>query len=151
MRVMVIVKASPESEAGQLPDTEMFAAMGRFNEELAKAGVLLAADGLQPSSRGKRVRFAGSSRTVSDGPFPQVDELVAGFWLWQVASMDEAVEWVKRCPNPMDSDSDIEIRPLYDLADFGDTFTPELRDRQARLRDEMERNASGERGDQSGG
>jgi len=151
MRVMVIVKASPESEAGQLPDTEMFAAMGRFNEELAKAGVLLAADGLQPSSRGKRVRFAGSSRTVSDGPFPQVGELVAGFWLWQVASMDEAVQWVKRCPNPMNSDSDIEIRPLYEMSDFGDTFTPELQDRQARLRDEMERNVSGERGGQSGG
>jgi hypothetical protein len=143
MRVMVIVKASPESEAGKLPDTEMFEAMGRFNEELAKAGVLLAADGLQPSARGKRVRFAGPSRTVSDGPFPNPGELIAGFWIWQVASMDEAVQWVKRCPNPMDSDSDIEIRPFYELSDFGETFTPELQERQARVRDDMERNAGG--------
>jgi hypothetical protein len=151
MRVMVIVKASPESESGKLPDPEMFAAMGRFNEELMKAGVLLAADGLQPSARGKRVRFAGSARTVSDGPFPQVGELVAGFWLWQVASMDEAVEWVKRCPNPMESDSDIEIRPLYEMADFADVLTPEVLERKERLRDEIGRTARDGGGESSRG
>ncbi len=112
--------------------------MGRFNEALVKAGVILAADGLHPSAKRKRVRFSGSARSVIDGPFAQTGELVAGFWLWKVASMDEAVEWVKRCPNPMESDSEIEIRPLYELEDFGDAFTPELREREARLRDEID-------------
>ncbi|ABN00450.1 DGPF domain protein [Burkholderia mallei PRL-20] len=138
MRVMVMVKATNESEAGKLPTREQFEAMGRFNEALVKAGVILAADGLHPSAKGKRVRFSGSARSVIDGPFAQTGELVAGFWLWKVASMDEAVEWVKRCPNPMESDSEIEIRPLYELEDFGDAFTPELREREARLRDEID-------------
>ncbi|CAB3760090.1 YciI family protein [Paraburkholderia solisilvae] len=145
MRVMVMVKATQESEAGKLPSTALLAAMGRFNEELVKAGVMVAGEGLQPSARGRRVRFAGSARSVSDGPFAQVGELVAGFWLWQVASMDEAVEWVKRCPNPMESESEIEIRPLFEAADFGDAMTPELREQEARLRDAAERNAHGER------
>ncbi|OND66023.1 YciI family protein [Burkholderia pseudomallei] len=138
MRVMVMVKATNESEAGKLPTREQFEAMGRFNEALVKAGVILAADGLHPSAKGKRVRFSGSARSVIDGPFAQTGELVAGFWLWKVASIDEAVEWVKRCPNPMESDSEIEIRPLYELEDFGDAFTPELREREARLRDEID-------------
>jgi hypothetical protein len=144
MRVMVMVKATQESEAGKLPSTELLAAMGRFNEELVKAGVMMAGEGLQPSARGRRVRFAGRTRSVSEGPFAQVGELVAGFWLWQVASMDEATEWVKRCPNPMESESEIEIRPLYEAADFGDALTPELREQEARLRDAAERNARGE-------
>jgi hypothetical protein len=118
MKVMVLVKASPSSEAGVMPTAELLAAMGRFNEELIKAGVLLAADGLKPSSRGKRVRFAGATRTITDGPFTETKELVAGFWLWQVKSIEEAVEWVKRCPNPMPEASEIEIRPLYEAADF---------------------------------
>lgn len=118
MRVMVIVKATPESEAGVLPTAELMGAMGKFNEELIKAGILLAADGLKPSSQGKRVRFSGTKRTVTDGPFAETQELVAGYWIWQVRSLDEAVEWVRRCPNPMNSDSDIEIRPLYEMEDF---------------------------------
>ncbi|MCA8036017.1 YciI family protein [Burkholderia arboris] len=133
MRVMVIVKATADSESGQMPDTDMLAAMGQFNEELVKAGILLAADGLRPSSHGKRVHFSGKNRTVIDGPFAETKELVAGYWLWQVKSMDEAVEWVKRCPNPMPCDSDIEIRPLYELEDFGDAFTPELQEQEARI------------------
>jgi hypothetical protein len=144
MRVMVIVKATSESEAGTLPGTELLTAMGRFNEELVKAGVMLAGEGLQPSARGRRVRFAGSARTISDGPFTPAGELVAGFWLWQVASMDEAVEWVRRCPNPMEGESEIEIRPVFEADDFGEALTPELRDQEARLRDEVERNARGE-------
>jgi len=127
MRVMVIVKATKESETGKLPRKELFEAMGKFNEELINAGILLAADGLHPSSKGKRVHFSGSSRTVIDGPFAETKELIAGFWLWQVKSMEEALEWVKRCPNPMESDSDIEIRPVYEAEDFGAEFTPELR------------------------
>jgi len=127
MRVMVIVKATKESETGKLPKKELFEAMGKFNEELINAGILLAADGLHPSSKGKRVHFSGSSRTVTDGPFAETKELIAGFWLWQVKSMEEALEWVKRCPNPMESDSDIEIRPVYEAEDFGAEFTPELR------------------------
>jgi len=134
MRVMVIVKATADSESGRMPDTEMLAAMGRFNEELVKAGILLAADGLHPSSRGKRVHFSGKNRTVIDGPFAETKELVAGYWLWQVKSMEEAVEWVKRCPNPMPGDSDIEIRPLFELEEFGDDFTPELQHQEARIR-----------------
>jgi len=138
MRVMVIVKATTDSESGQMPDTDMLAAMGQFNEELMKAGVLLAADGLRPSSHGKRVHFSGKNRTVIDGPFAETKELVAGYWLWQVKSMEEAVEWVKRCPNPMPGDSDIEIRPLYDLEDFGDAFTPELQEQEARILAEID-------------
>ena len=136
MRVMVMVKATAQSEAGGMPRTEMLAAMGRFNEELVKAGVMLAGEGLHPSSRGKRIRFSGSQRSVVDGPFAEPNELVAGFWLWQVKSMDEAVEWVKRCPNPMEGDSEIEIRPLFEAEDFGAEFTPELREQEERLRAE---------------
>lgn len=118
MKVMVMVKATPLSESGELPSKELLQAMGKFNEELIKAGVLLAADGLKPSAQGKRVRFSGASRTVTDGPFTETKELVAGFWLWQVKSIEEAVEWVKRCPNPFPIDSEIEIRPLYQPEDF---------------------------------
>lgn len=138
MRVMVMVKATAESEAGQMPSTELLAAMGNFNEELVKAGVMQAGEGLQPSSRGKRVHFSGSRRTVIDGPFTETKELVAGFWLWQVKSMEEAVEWVKRCPNPMQSDSDIEIRQVFEAEDFGAEFTPELQAQEDRLREEIE-------------
>ena len=138
MRVMVMVKATAESEAGKMPGTELLAAMGNFNEELVKAGVMLAGEGLHPSARGKRVRFSGSQRSVTDGPFAETKELVAGFWLWQVKSMEEAVEWVRRCPNPMQSDSDIEIRPLFEAEDFGAEFTPELRAQEDRLRAEVE-------------
>lgn len=138
MRVMVMVKATSESESGKMPSTELLAAMGKFNEELVKAGVMLAGEGLHPSARGKRVRFSGDHRTVTDGPFPQTNELVAGFWLWQVESMDEAVEWVRRCPNPMESESEIEIRPLFEVEDFGAELTPELREQEERLRAEVE-------------
>ena len=138
MRVMVMVKATSQSEAGKMPSTELLAAMGNFNEELVKAGVLLAGEGLQPSPRGKRVQFSGSRRSVIDGPFTETKELVAGFWLWQVKSIEEAVEWVRRCPNPMESDSEIEIRPLFEAADFGAEFTPELRAQEDRLRAEVE-------------
>ncbi|MCA7925275.1 YciI family protein [Burkholderia cenocepacia] len=138
MRVMVIVKATADSESGQMPDTELMAEMGRFNEALVKAGILLAADGLRPSSHGKRVHFSGKNRAVIDGPFAETKELVAGYWLWQVKSMEEAVEWVKRCPNPMPGDSDIEIRPLFEMEDFGDAFTPELREQEARMRAEVD-------------
>ncbi len=122
MRVMVLVKATKDSEAGILPSREMMAAMGRFNEELAKAGILVLADGLKPSKHGKRVAFDGASRTMSDGPFAPAGELVAGFWIWQVKDMPEAVAWVKRCPNPMPGPSEIEIRPFYEAEDFGDTL-----------------------------
>jgi hypothetical protein len=138
MRVMVMVKATKESEAGQMPGTELLAAMGQYNEELVKAGVMLAGEGLHPSAKGKRVRFCGATRSVIDGPFAETKELVAGYWLWQVASMDEAVEWVKRCPNPMMSDSDIEIRQVFEAEDFGVEFTPQLRAQEDRLREEME-------------
>jgi hypothetical protein len=137
MRVMVIVKASKGSEAGEMPSQELLAAMGNFNEELVKAGVMLAGEGLHPTSRGKRVRFSGSKRTVIDGPFAETKELIAGFWLWQVKSMEEAIEWVKRCPNPMMSDSEIEIRPVFEADDFGAEFTPELRAQEERQRAEM--------------
>ena len=141
MRVMVIVKATSESEAGKMPDTELLAAMGNFNEELVKAGVMLAGEGLQPSAHGKRVRFSGTYRTVIDGPFAETNELVAGFWLWRVKSMDEAIEWVRRCPNPMEGESEIEIRPLFEVEDFGAEFTPELQEQEARLRAEIDANA----------
>ena len=134
MRVMVIVKATHESEAGRMPKHELLAAMGKFNEELVKAGVMLAGEGLHPSVKGKRVRFSGSKRTVVDGPFAETKELVAGFWLWQVKSMEEAVEWVRRCPNPMESDSEIEIRPVFEAEDFGAELTPELREQEKELR-----------------
>ena len=127
MRVLVMVKATPDSEAGKMPTQEMLQAMGKFNEELVNAGIMLAGEGLHPSSKGKRVRFSGSKRTVTDGPFTETKELVAGFWLWQVKSMEEAVEWVKRCPNPMEVDSDIEIRQVFEAEDFGAEFTPQLR------------------------
>jgi hypothetical protein len=138
MRVMVMVKATSQSEAGKMPSTELLAAMGAFNEELVKAGVMLAGEGLHPSARGKRVHFSGSHRTVIDGPFAETKELVAGFWLWQVRSMEEAVEWVRRCPNPMEGESEIEIRPLFEAADFGAEFTPELRAQEERLRAEVQ-------------
>jgi hypothetical protein len=136
MRVMVIVKASKDSEAGVLPKQQLLAEMGKFNEELVKAGVLLAGEGLQASSKGKRVRFSGTKRTVIDGPFAETKELVAGFWLWQVRSMEEAVEWVKRCPNPHpdQGESEIEIRQVFEAADFGAELTPELREQEERLR-----------------
>lgn len=126
MRVMVFVKATADSETGVMPTTELFEAMGRFNEQLAEAGILKAADGLKPSSNGKRVAFDGPSRTVIDGPFAETKELVAGFWIWEVKDMEEALAWVKRCPNPMPGPSEIEIRPFYEMADFGEVLTPEL-------------------------
>jgi hypothetical protein len=134
VRVMVVVKASKESEAGEAPDPKMFEAMGKFNEELVNAGVMLAGEGLRASSFGKRVRISGSTRTVIDGPFAETKELIAGFWIWKVKSMDEAVEWVKRCPQPHPSDSEIEIRPIYEMEDFGADFSPELRDHEEQLR-----------------
>ena len=136
MRVMVMVKATSQSEAGEMPSTELLAAMGNFNEELVKAGVMLAGEGLHPSAKGKRVHFSGKQRTVIDGPFTETKELVAGFWLWQVQSMEEAVEWVRRCPNPMEGDSEIEIRRVFEADDFGAEFTPELRAQEERLRAE---------------
>ena len=134
MRVMVMVKATRQSEAGVMPDERLLADMGRFNEELVKAGIMLAGEGLHPSSKGARVRFSGTSREVVDGPFAETKELVAGFWLWQVRSMDEAIEWVRRCPNPHAGPSEIEIRPVFEEEDFGAEFTPELREQERRLR-----------------
>jgi hypothetical protein len=135
---MVIVKATEEYEAGQMADEKLLTEMGKYNEELVKAGVMLAGEGLFPSSHGKRVRFSGSTRTVIDGPFAETKELIAGFWLWQVRSMEEAVEWLKRCPNPHNSESDVEIRPVFELEDFGDAIAPERLKRKARLRAEYE-------------
>jgi len=134
MKVMVMVKATKDSEAGVLPTTELLTAMGQYNESLIKAGIILAGEGLKPSRYGKRVHFSGKSRTVTDGPFTETKELVAGFWLWQVRSIEEAVEWVKRCPNPMLTDSDIEIRPVFELEDFGEKLTPEVKARGTELR-----------------
>ncbi|MBV4551607.1 YciI family protein [Pseudomonas sp. SWRI102] len=134
MRFMVIVKASPESEAGEMPSEELLAAMGAYNEELVKAGVMLAGEGLHPSAEGVRVQFSGNDRTVVDGPFAETKELVAGFWIFKVQSLQEAIDWVKRCPNPMVSDSEIEIRQIFELEEFGETFTPELREQEERLR-----------------
>jgi hypothetical protein len=139
MKFMVLVKATPESEAGILPSTELLAAMGTYNEELVKAGVLLAGEGLQPSSRGARVRFSGTKRTVIDGPFTETKELIAGFWLIQVRSREEAIEWVRRCPNPMNGESEIEIRQVFEADDFGEALTPELREKEERLRRESEK------------
>lgn len=135
MRVMVIVKTTKESEAGALPDTEILTKMGKYNEQLVKAGVMLAADGLQPTSKGKRVRFSGEKRTVIDGPFTETKELIAGYWMWQVRSMDEAVEWLKRAP--FDGGAEIEIRPVFEAADFGENLTPELKEREQRLREQL--------------
>jgi hypothetical protein len=138
MRCLVIVKATKESEAGVMPSQKLLADMGKFNEELVKAGVLLAGEGLHPSSKGKRVKFSGDERTVIDGPFAETKELVAGFWLFQVKSMEEAVEWVKRCPNPSEGESEIEIRPVFEAEDFGAALTPELRAQEERLRAQIE-------------
>jgi hypothetical protein len=137
MRVMVMVKATNDSEAGVMPSTELLTAMGAYNEELVNAGIMKAGEGLHPSSKGKRVAFDGPNRTVIDGPFAETKELVAGFWLWEVKDMDEAVEWVKRCPNPMPGPSEIEIRPFYEMADFGEALTPEVADLLQRTRDKM--------------
>ena len=137
MKVMVMVKATTDSEAGAMPSTELLEAMGKFNEELVNAGVMLAGEGLHPSSRGVRIAFDGPQRRVIDGPFAETRELVAGFWLWQVRSLDEAIEWAKRCPNPMPGPSELEIRPLYEAEDFGAEFTPELREQEDRLRERL--------------
>ena len=142
MRFMVMVKATKSSEAGELPDQKLLADMGKYNEELVKAGIMLAGEGLQPSSKGARVRFSGNKRTVIDGPFAETKELVAGFWLWQCKSLAEAIEWVKRCPNPMPGqESEIEIRQVFESEDFGAEFTPELREQERRLGEQMARNA----------
>ena len=137
MRVMVLVKATKDSEAGLMPSSEMFEAMGKFNEQLAEAGIMKSGDGLQPSSKGKRIAFDGAKRTVIDGPFSATNELVAGFWLWEVKNMAEAIEWAKRCPNPMPGPSELEIRPIYEMADFGDALTPELAERFERTREKV--------------
>jgi hypothetical protein len=137
MRFMVIVKASKDSEAGKMPSEELLAAMGKYNEELVKAGIMLSGEGLHPSSKGARVRFAGDKRIVTDGPFAETKELIAGFWMWQVKSKAEAIEWVKRCPNPMPgTEAEIEIRQVFEAEDFGAEFTPELREQEERLRAE---------------
>jgi hypothetical protein len=138
MKVMVIVKATKTSEAGQMPSQQLLSDMGKYNEELVKAGIMLAAEGLQPTSKGARVRFSGKSRMVIDGPFTETKELIAGFWLWKVSSFQEALDWVKRCPNPHEEECEIEIRPLFEIEDFGDAATPEIRERQARLRAQVE-------------
>ena len=137
MRFMLLVKSDANSEAGVMPSQELLTEMGKYNEELVKAGVLLAGEGLHPSSKGARVKFSGSKRTVVDGPFPETKELVAGYWLWQVKSMEEAVEWVRRCPNPMEGESEIEIRQVFEAEDFGAELTPELRQQEERLRAEV--------------
>jgi hypothetical protein len=137
MKVMVLVKATPSSEAGTMPSEALLTAMGQFNESLVKAGVMLAGEGLRPSAQGRRVLFSGKQRTVIDGPFTETKELVAGFWLWQVKSIEEAVEWVKRCPNPMPEDSIIEIRPVFEAEDFGAELTPELRAREDQRREQI--------------
>jgi hypothetical protein len=141
MRFMVMVKATKDSEAGKMPDEKLLADMGRFNAELVKAGVMLAGEGLHPTAKGKRVRFSGKQRTVIDGPFTETKELVAGFWLWECKSLDEALEWVKRCPNPMPTDSEIEIRQVFAAEDFGPALTPELKAQEDRQRAQAERNA----------
>ena len=142
MRFMIIVKATKESEAGGLPDQKLLAAMGKFNEELVNAGIMLAGEGLQPSSKGARVKFSGSKRTVVDGPFAETKELIAGFWLWKVKSKEEAIEWVKRCPNPMPTDSEIEIRQVFEADNFGPAIKPELREQKEKLRAELEQRKS---------
>ena len=141
MRFMVIVKATKDSEAGVLPSTELLTAMGKYNEELVKAGIMLAGEGLQPSSKGARIHFNGPKRTVIDGPFSETKELIAGFWLWQCKSLGEAIEWAKRCPNPMPGESDLEIRQVFEAEDFGAEFTPELREQERRLGEQIAANA----------
>ena len=141
MRVMVLIKGDDDSEAGGLPDEEMLTQMTNYNEELVKAGVMLAGEGLHPSSKGARVRFSGDQRTVIDGPFTEAKELIAGYWLWQVRSMEEAIEWVKRVPNPTGVDAEIEIRPVFEAEDFGEAYTPELREKEQRIRDEAAKRA----------
>ena len=144
MRVMVIVKATKNSEAGVMPNEKILSEMGKFNEELVKAGVMLAGDGLHPSKRGKRVRFSAGKKTVIDGPFAETKELIAGFWIWQVRSMEEALEWARRCPDPMPGEeSELEIRPVFEAEDFGAELTPELREQEARLRAEVDRRQKG--------
>jgi hypothetical protein len=142
MRFMVIVRADKNTEAGVMPSEELLAAMGKYNEELVNAGILLAGEGLHPSSRGARVRFEGDKRTVVDGPFAETKELIAGFWLWQVSSLEEAIEWVKRCPNPLEGESEIEIRQVFEADDFGAEFTPELREQEERIRARAARQAA---------
>jgi len=139
LKFMILVKATKQSEAGQLPSQQLLADMGKFNEELVKAGVMLAGEGLQPSSKGARVRFAGKERMVTDGPFTETKELIAGFWLWEVATLQDAIDWVKRCPNPHEGESEIEIRQVFSAEDFGEAFTPELREHEANLRAEVAR------------
>jgi hypothetical protein len=139
MRFMVMIKSNADTEAGVLPSEQLLAEMGAYNEEMVKAGVLLAGEGLQPSSKGARVRFRGAERTVVDGPFAETKELIAGFWLIQVSSKEEAIEWVKRCPNPMEGESEIEIRPVFEADDFGENLTPELREREERMREQVEK------------
>ena len=143
MRVMVMVKANKDSEAGVMPSEQMLREMGNFNEELVKAGIMLAGDGLHPSSKGAKVRFSGTQRTVIDGPFAEAKELIAGYWIWQVKSMDEAIEWAKRCPNPTGEESELELRPLFEAEDFGAEFTPELREQEARVWEQAKQNAQG--------
>ncbi len=138
MKFMILVKATGDSERGIMPSEQQFAEMGKFNEELMSAGILVSGDGLHPSSKGVRIRFSGNTRTVQEGPFPETNELVAGYWIWQVSSRDEAIEWVKRCPNPMPGDSEIEIRKIYEAEDFGPEFTADLREREEELRKRLE-------------
>jgi len=145
MKFMIMVKATRDSEAGIMPSEKLLADMGKFNEELVKAGVMLAGEGLHPSSKGARVRFSGAKRSVIDGPFAETKELVAGFWIWQVKSKEEAIEWVKRCPNPMPGESEIEIRQVFEAEDFGAEFTPELREQEERLRSQIAKKSKGER------
>ena len=138
MRFMILIKANKDSEAGLPPDTQMLEEMGKFNEELVKAGIMLDGEGLHPSSKGARILFSGTDRRVVDGPFAETKELVAGYWVWQVRDMDEAIEWAKRCPNPTGAESVLELRPLFEADDFGDNFTPELREQEARIRSQIE-------------
>ncbi len=142
MRVLVLIKANKETEAGVMPSEKLLADMGKYNEELVKAGIMLDGEGLHPSSKGKRVRFSGAKRTVVDGPFAETKELIAGFWMWRVKSMDEAIEWIKRCPNPTGEDAEIELRPVFEAEDFGAEFTPELREQEERLRAQIEKQKS---------
>jgi len=143
MKVMVIVKATADSEAGIMPSEQLLTEMGNYNEELVNAGIMLAGEGLHPSSKGARVRFSGKDRSVIDGPFAETKELIAGYWIWQVKSLNEAIDWVKRCPNPMPGESEIEIRPIFTMEDFGEAMTPELREQEDRLMAGAKRNQSG--------
>ncbi len=137
MKVMVLIKASKDSEAGVMPDKKLLTDMGNYNEELVKAGIMVAGEGLHPSSKGVRMIFSGDKRSVINGPFPETNELVAGFWIWKVKSMDEAIKWLKRCPNPMEGEAEVEIRPVFEAEDFGEEFTPELREQEDRLREKL--------------